>query len=145
MTNDTSHETGVQLSLQKKSPAASRRDNLNVSRLQATNSKISQSAASSTDMESHYNDPKKFQSQTVGDATPETGKKPAMKYRSLHRKGSQTVRPTLKIAENEKDEESEEEERAAPNLVIQPMSVANNTYEPAKDEKKDVIPPQIEK
>ena len=112
-------------------------------RLNANASKLSQSAADSTDMESNYNDPKKFQQKLVDDGTLETRRKLALSYRSTHRRGIKSGRTTLKIAE--KDRDSDEDERAPPNLVIQPMSVANNTYEPAKVKTEEDVAPQIEK
>ena len=67
--------------------------------------------------EERGSDPKKYQSTTIGDATPATGKKLAMKYRSLTRKGTKTARPTLNVVDDEKHDNDSEEERA-PNLVI---------------------------
>ena len=49
-----------------------------------------------------------------------------MKYRSLTRKGTQVARPTILRNDKEDDDESLNEQRA-PNLVIQPMSMAANT------------------
>ena len=62
-----------------------------------------------------------------------------MSYRSQNTRGVKTGRTTLKIAE--KDRDSDDGERAPPNLVIQPMSVANNTYEPAKVKTEEDVAP----
>ena len=56
-----------------------------------------------------------------------TGKKLAMKYRSLTRKGAKTVRPNLNVVDDEKhDNDSDDGKEHAPNLVIQPMAIAGH-------------------
>ena len=70
-----------------------------------------------------------------------------MKYRSLTRKGTKTVRPNLNVVDGEEhDNDSDDGKERAPNLVIQPMAITDhNEIIKEGDPSKVPVPLAIEK